>query len=149
MWGHTARKESPFNTGGERGLKMSQNPITGEAQVEIQGKQYILRFDWEAIAAINAVHGDGPNMFDPVVLASVAAIGMKKYHPEMTAERIRELSPPLISFAAAVQQALQWAYFGAEKPPEADEKKSPKKTGWWRRIRRHARTGSIPEPSGS
>jgi hypothetical protein len=128
------------------------NPITGEAQVEIQGKQYTLRFDWEAIAAVNAVHGDGPNMFDPVVVASVAAIGMKKYHPEMTAERIRELSPPLIPFAAAVQQALQWAYFGAEAPPagKAEKKSLPLgRTGWWRRIRQLAGMGSTPRSSGA
>ena len=134
---------------------MSQNPITGTAQVEIGGKQYTIRFDWEAIAQVNAVHGDGPNMFDPIVVASVAAIGMKKYHPEMTAERIRELSPPLIPFAAAVQQALQWAYFGAEAPPQAEKKSrrsrqqaGPKKTGWWRRIRWHVGMGSTPKPSG-
>jgi len=125
------------------------NPITGTALVEIQGKQYTLRFDWEAIAQVNAVHGDGPNMFDPIVVASVAAIGMQKYHPEMTAERIRELSPPLIPFAAAVQQALQWAYFGAEKPPASEKKKAgPGKIGWWRRISQRAGMGSIPKHSG-
>jgi hypothetical protein len=128
---------------------MSQNPITGEAVIDICGKSYTIRFDWEAIAAVNAVHGDGPNLFNPVIVASIAAIGMKKYHPEMTAERIRELSPPLIPFAAAVQQALQWAYFGAEKPPTETAEKKRKKTGWWRRTRGPAGMGSIPKPSGS
>lgn len=123
------------------------NPITGEAEVKIQGKKYTIRFDWEAIAAVNAVHGDNPNLFDTVVVASVAAIGMKKYHPDMTAERIRELSPPLVPFATEVQRALQWALFGAEEPSKA-EKKSRKKTGWWRRIGRRAETESTRKPSG-
>ncbi len=124
------------------------NSVTGEAVVEIQGKPYTLRFDWEAIAAVNAVHGDNPSMFDPVIVASVAAIGMKKYHPEMTAEKIRELSPPLIPFAGAVQQALQWAYFGAEKPPAETAEKKRLKTGWWQLIKGLAGMGSTPKPSG-
>lgn len=123
------------------------NQITGEAQIEIQGKKYTIRFDWEAIAEVNHVHGDNPNLFDTMVVASVAAIGMKKYHPDMTAERIRELSPPLVPFATAVQQALQWALFGAEEPTKA-EKKSRKRGGWWRRIVRRAGTESTPRPSG-
>ena len=65
----------------------------------INGQRYQIRFSWDALQEINGKHGDGPNMFNPDVVASIAAIGMAKYHPEMTAQKIKELSPPLIPFA--------------------------------------------------
>jgi hypothetical protein len=112
------------------------NPITGLAEVDICGEKYSIRFDWEALAAVTSEHGDAPNLFSPEIVASVASIGMRKHHPDMTAAKIRELSPPLVPFAHAVQQALQWAYFGAEDLPEDEvQKKSQPMGGWWRRIR--------------
>jgi len=105
--------------------------------VTVDGKRYNIRFDWAALADITAAHGEGPNMFDPAIVASVASIGMRKSHPEMTSEQIRELSPPLVPFANAVQEALQWAYFGDEGlPKESGEKKSRKPDGLWPRIKR-------------
>lgn len=125
------------------------DPITGKARVEIQGKKYTIRFDWEAIAEVNHVHGDNPNLFDPIVVASVAAIGMKKYHPDMTAERIRELSPPLVPFASAVQKALQWALLGPEEPTKAQKKRRSRiRDGLRRLFGLRAGTESIPGPSG-
>lgn len=113
------------------------NKVTGLAKVDICGEKYSIRFDWDALAAVTEAHGDSPNLFSPDIVASVAAIGMRKYHPDMTHEKIRELSPPLIPFAHAVQQALQWAYFGAEGLPKNDgEKKSRWTAGLWRRIKR-------------
>ena len=112
------------------------NPVTGEAEVEIAGTKYPLRFDWSCLAEIESAHGDSPNMFNPDIVAGIAAIGMKKHNPEMTAEKIKELSPPLIPFAKAVQLAMQFAYFGAETIPEDDQKKNArKKGGWWQRIK--------------
>ena len=118
------------------------NPITGEKVIRLDGKRVVLRYTWRAIAEIEAKHGDMPNMFDAEVVASVAAIGLKDKYPEYTAERIMELSPPLIPFAKNVQEALQWAYFGKEIPPAADsEKKSRSKGGWWKRLKRRLRRG--------
>lgn len=112
------------------------NPLTGHKQVIIGGKTYMLRYPWRVLAEISAKHGDNPNLFDIDTVASVGAMGIDD--PEMTAERIKELSPPLVPFARDVQEALQWAYFGGEPvpPDEPAEKKSYPTTGLWRRIRR-------------
>lgn len=110
------------------------NPLTGHKQVIIGGKTYMLRYPWRVLAEISAKHGDNPNLFDIDTVASVGAMGIDD--PEMTAERIKELSPPLIPFARDVQEALQWAYFGGEPVPEETEKKSLRATGFLTRIRR-------------
>ena len=114
------------------------NPVMGEKVVSLDGKQLTLRYTWRAIAEIEEKHGDMPNLFDAEVVASVAAIGLRDKAPEYTPERIMDLSPPLIPFAKDVQEALQWAYFGKEIPPDVgdDQKKSRMKGGWWQRLKR-------------
>jgi hypothetical protein len=113
------------------------NKITGVSEVELGGETYSIKFDWDALSAIKDKYGDAPNMFDASVVADVAAIGMAKHHPDITAEKIKDISPPLIPFADAVQTALQYAYFGAEAIPKEDteEKKTSALTGWWNRIK--------------
>lgn len=104
------------------------NPVTGEKEIEIAEDKYILRFDWKALSEIEQKYGEKPNMFDAEVVAGVAATGLRGKHPDMTAERIMELSPPLVPFAHAVQQALQWAYFGPEAVPADLKKKTGRST---------------------
>lgn len=111
------------------------NKITGHAEVDICGAKYTIRFDWGCLAEISERFGEGPNMFNPDILAKIAAIGMKKYHPDMTADKIKEFSPPLVKFAKEVQEALHWAYFGPESIEQQEEKKNPTKIGFWRRIK--------------
>lgn len=112
------------------------NPITGEKAVTINGARYVLRFTWRALAEIESQYGDNPDLFSPEVLAGVAAAGFAARHPELTAERIMELSPPLAPLAKDVQQAMQWAYIG--NTPVADKtedvKKNPATGGRWRLI---------------
>lgn len=110
------------------------NPVTGEARIDICGTLYSIRFDWAALGEVATVHGESPNLFSPEVVASVAAIGLRRAHPDMTAARVMELSPPLVPFAEAVQEALKWAYFGPEKVPAPSEKKNQKGTGLLRRL---------------
>ena len=121
------------------------NPYTGEVEVRLGAESYSLRFTWDSLAAIETAHGENPNLFSPEVVASVAAIGFKTKHPEMTAERITELSPPLMPFAQTVQKALQWAYFGMESLPEdsdnAKKKTNPERGGLWPRIKQLWRRG--------
>lgn len=114
------------------------NPVTGEKEVIIGGNKYRLRFNWKALAEIEHKYGDKPNFFDPEIIAEVAAAGFRESHPEMTAERIKELSPPFILFVRDVRQALQWAYFGAESLPADTEsvKKNLPKDGCWHRLKR-------------
>lgn len=118
------------------------NKITGEHIVDIHGVKYKLRFDWAALASIEQACGDNPNFFNPDAVAKIASIGMAKYHAEMTAEKIKELSPPLVPFAGAVQEALQYAYFGINPVPDKSEikKKHGQKTdGLLRRMFRRRR----------
>ena len=116
------------------------NPITGEKIIAINGQDYTLRFTWRALSEIETKHGESPNLFNPEVVAHVASCGMRDRHPEMTPDRIMDLSPPLAPFVRDVQQALQWAYFGPEpmpKEPEIDNSKGVKKNnqlGRWRRF---------------
>lgn len=110
------------------------NPVTGQKKVEIDGKPYVLRFTWAALAEVEAKHGENPNLFRPDVLASVAESGFRQFHPELTAERIMELSPPIVVFAKSVQEAIQWACFGNEAVQEATQKKSLRPAGGWRTL---------------
>lgn len=109
--------------------------ITGTKRVDIDGKAYYLRFTWAALAEVAGKYGDNPDLFQPETVAFVASAGMREKHPEMAPEKIMELSPPLVPFANAVQQALTWAYFGDQGIPEGDDvKKKQTLIGWVKRI---------------
>ena len=110
--------------------------ITGTKMIKIEGKPYCLRFTWAALAEVAGKYGDNPNLFEPETVAFVGSAGMREKHPEMTPERIMELSPPLIPFANDVQEALKLAYFGDAPIPDGDVKKKRTLTGWIRRIAR-------------
>ena len=130
------------------------NPVTGEKQVDINGSKYVLRFDWKAIAEMEHKYGEAPNMLDTDVVAGIAEIGFRRAHPDMTADKIIDQSPPLVPFAKAVQEAVQWAYFGPESVPEfkddAAKKKAPREAGGlWTRLKALFRRESAPSSSGS
>lgn len=112
------------------------NKITGEKTIEIDGNKYVLRYTWRALAEVESQHGESPNLFNAETLAAVAAAGFREHHPELTAERIMGLSPPLVPLATAVQEAIQWAYFGGGALPEAgqDVKKNRPTAGLWKRF---------------
>jgi len=112
--------------------------ITGNYKIIITGKEYNLRFDWKALAEVESAHGDTPNLFNSDVVASIASMGMIRSHPEMTKDRIIELSPPLVPFINSVQKALNWAYFGKDSAPEDTQKKKifPLTAGLFRLIKR-------------
>lgn len=120
------------------------NPINGEKAIEINGVTYALRYTWKALAEVEGKYGDNPNLFNTEVLANVASAGLKDRHPEMTAERIMELSPPLMPFARDVQTAIQWAYFGNETLPSTEPeqvKKNRLADMWSGLIKRLSRRG--------
>jgi len=121
------------------------NRITGERTIDINGQGYTMRFTWRALAEVEAEYGDNPDLFKPDVLAKVTAAGLKDKYPDMTAERIMELSPPLMPLCAAIREAIQWAYFGAETIPKAEARAEVKKNRLaamlWRVINRLLRRG--------
>jgi hypothetical protein len=110
--------------------------ITGTKMIKIEGKPYYLRYTWAALAEVAGKYGDNPNLFQPDVVAFVGSAGMREKHPEMTPERIMELSPPLVPFANDVQEALQYSYFGDAPIPDGEVKKKRSLTGWIKRIAR-------------
>lgn len=103
------------------------NPYSGEYPVKIKDKDYILVFDWSAIAKVHAMHGNQAigslfAEFKPEVLADIMVAGFSRHHPELTAAKIIELSPPYLPCVQAVDRAFAYAYFGTDTVPE--EKKS-------------------------
>ncbi len=104
--------------------------ITGAKNTKINGQSYSLRFSWAALAEVAQEYGESPDLFDPKVLAFVGSAGLREKHPEMTTERLIEMSPPLVPFANDVQQALTWAYFGDKTPIGGDVKKKLPLIGW-------------------
>ncbi len=119
--------------------------------IHIGGHDYVLKFTWRALSEIEQKYGDSPNLFDPDVIAVIAAIGLRDRHPEMNAERIMDLSPPLVPFAKAVQTAIQWAYFGPEGIPNEEGrrvKKNQKAGGSWRRFIMRLCPAFLRESSG-
>jgi hypothetical protein len=114
------------------------NPVAGEKMIMINGSGCVMRFTWRALAEIEAMYGDNPNLFNAEILANVASAGLRDKHPDMTPERIMDLSPPLIPFAREVQEVMRWAYFGAESPPPGDEgvKKNHRQDGLWPFLKR-------------
>lgn len=94
-----------------------ENPISGVTPIFLGGKEYRLQYTWNAIAAISRKFGDETNLFDPETLSEVIAIGLHKYHPDMTAVDVSDASPPIIEAITVVNQALQYAYFGDKEPP--------------------------------
>ena len=111
--------------------------ITGEKRIKIDGKTYFLRYTWKALEEVAEKCGDSPNLFEPETVAFVGSVGMRENHPEMTPEKLMELSPPLIPFANDVQKTLQYSYFGDKGIPEDDGvKKKLTLIGWLRHIAR-------------
>lgn len=124
------------------------NRYTGEVDFDINGQKRTMLFDWAAVAELKEQHG-GPNILktlmlepDVKVLSSVAGIAFKRHHPEMTAEVIFDLSPPIQPLLAALDIALAFVYFGPEGLEES--KKNPprirqkKKMRWWMPSKRRS-----------
>lgn len=115
------------------------NKYTAEVSIEISGKKHTIVYDWDALATLRSeykpdiVH-DLFKYQKPDLLAEILAIGLKRHHPQMTAKKIKDASPPFIATVDAIDRALTYAYFGADGPPKetgeatGNKKKTPKKT---------------------
>lgn len=112
------------------------NKYKGEQLVTIGEKVYILFFDWQAVAEVLSAMGESVlaklsevGALKPDEMAKLLSIGLSKNHPEMTPEKILELSPPLVPTLAALDMALAIAFFGPEKvaPKKETEAKEPVK----------------------
>jgi hypothetical protein len=105
------------------------NNIAGTVQVELGGKTQTLRYDWDAIAELSQRYPDGYNLMDPKQLADIMMVGLKHELPDMTPADIMRMSPPIIASMEAVGAAINCAYFGTQKAPEAsgEESENPQK----------------------
>jgi hypothetical protein len=93
------------------------NPTRGTVTHEIDGIPYTMRLDWNAVAEIREKFPDGYNLTNPSHLSVVMAVAMAGRHPDMTPERIMEMSPPLAPAIEAVTDAINYCWFGAKDPP--------------------------------
>ena len=106
-----------------------KNQYTGETPCHMGGKIYILVFDWRALAELKTVYTDA-DLDDitkgkkPEAIAKSLAIGLHKYHPEITEKMIMDISPPFIESVEALGASLTYAYFG---PDGVSEKKPLRK----------------------
>ncbi len=66
-------------------------------------------------------------LFDagPAALSVILSVGMKKHHPEMTPEKVMELSPPIFPARKAIDAALEVAYFGPDGAPAPEKGADP------------------------
>lgn len=95
-----------------------ENKYTGEVPLNIGDKKGVLVYDWNALALVrsNLTQQEMDNLaqLHPEKLALLTAAGFKKKNPEITAEVIMEISPPIMELANAVDRALLFAYHGPE-----------------------------------
>ena len=93
---------------------MSDNDFTGDTALDLGGTVYRLRFSWTALAALETKFGSRAllGLNSPTKLAETIAIGLQEHHPEMTAARILEISPPLRPTLDTVTAALNRAMWG-------------------------------------
>jgi len=100
-----------------------QNNYTGETEFLFDGHSLNLCYDWRALGEIQTKHGATilKELFsgiNPLIVADLLLIGCKKHHPDMTLDKILDMSPPLVAAIKAVDKALERAYFGADGMPK-------------------------------
>lgn len=117
--------------------------LTGEVHLDIAGERLTLVYDWRALSRIRSELGpkavtialDG----DLDSLSKLIEAGLAKHHPDWTADRVMEASPPMNPTVEAVTEALHCAYWGTKEPPEDDgqnppERKATLSSRLWQRL---------------
>lgn len=96
---------------------------TGETTLHIGAQALTLVYDWRALSALHHLKIDVQSALgdaDPETLAAIVAAGLARHHPEWTAEKVIDASPPLLAVTAVVVKAIMRAFYGAEALPAAD-----------------------------
>jgi hypothetical protein len=106
---------------------MKPNPYTGDVPVEIEGwPRLTLRFDWQAIAQMQAQFGDRATRLvlhnDVGALLDLTVIALRRHHPNLTRADLELLPPALVPLAEAVTGALALAYHGPGGDKEGGDK---------------------------
>lgn len=111
---------------------MATNKHKGEVELNINGKKYLVVYDWNAIAKMQSEYSNEIiagllSNLRPDILANVLCFGLEKHHPDVKVEDIMAASPPLFEIAKVIDEALALAYFGPEgRQADKGDKKSPK-----------------------
>ena len=104
------------------------NRLRGEGvSIALNGQMYGLRYDWDALARLDARFPDGLDLKDPETLAEVVAIGIAD--PEVTAETVKAASPPVMPTIDAVTRAHNLAYYGHVEAEEASHPPRARRAG--------------------
>lgn len=89
----------------------------------MSGVDFVFQFDWDAREELEKRFNGATSVFgmcgDLNNLIYTAVVGLKRHHPDMTEEKLKEIAPPVVALQAAVMKALQYAYFGPKHPEEA------------------------------
>lgn len=99
------------------------NKYTGDVALRLDGwPDYMLRFDWEALAALQSQFGIDQALKliasrDANALLEIAVIGLRRHHPEVTADTLRGHSAQMLPLMARVGEALALAYNGPGEDP--------------------------------
>lgn len=110
---------------------MTKNAYTGDVPVAMaDGTTRTMRFDFEALAACRTELGDEQALKivfggDVRALATLALIGFRRHHPEMTLAELQDIFPPVVPLQRAIEQALSFAYFGPDGPPAESGEANP------------------------
>lgn len=94
------------------------NPIEGTAIIEIGGNPCVLHYDWRAVARIKTKYADKYDLMNPEHLADFLLFGLVRHQPEISLDRLYDLSPPIVPTMEKVNLALGYAYFGPDKPED-------------------------------
>lgn len=124
------------------------NAHKGQVSLKLGRRNVVVAYDWNALATLRNELGadyldalaNAADTTDLDVLAKALSIGLEKHQPgDYPAERIAEMSPPIVRVVGAINQALNAANWGADGPPETDD--TPAEAGgvnppetWLRRL---------------
>jgi hypothetical protein len=105
------------------------NKYLATVEVELDGKTYKLKYDYEAISAVISKYSKDilTKMYEstPAEIADIVSIGLRD--DKVDAKTIMEYSPPIFTMCKLIDQAIGFAYFGPEGPPKVEkgDKKKP------------------------
>lgn len=112
-----------------------ENAYTADVPVAIGGRDYLLRYDFKALAAINTAYpGRDPitllayamSAFDGAAFMCLLLAGLQRHHKaDLTEEQINEAMPPLAIAGEAIKRALIYTAFGPDGPPKEEPQADP------------------------
>lgn len=110
-----------------------KNAYTGQTSIELGGHSYPLAFTWAALAELRTMYGKqfdkevitAISEFDTSKIADIVSIGIGG---ALTSAQIKEISPPLVQVANAINEGLNFAFYGIEKDVKKKTMKEKSKT---------------------